>query len=493
MTQRTNANSRPRFRVYPLGGQELTEEQVAVAFAMTSRRPEPFDEIAQRVSEERAANFHERWVLGYGHSSVAEHAVVHLAVENVSRLACDALEDNRLASYTEKSSRYQVMERGHYHVPAELEGKPALRLAFGEACDGLFSAYARLVDGCAVYLGQEHPQGVREPEGAYKTRLRRMAADHARTVLPAALLTNVGVTANARTLERAISKLLSGRLMEETALGTEVRWQARLVTPTLIKYAERNVHLADLPAFREGLSEGFSGAAQGEERPETSTTAQTRLVEWDQEAEVKLVAALLYGGGKVAYADARSDAAGLGAEGREDILARCLERLGPHDPPPREFELVDYTFEYLMDYGGYREFKRHRMQTYLPQMLSVAHGYQTPPVVVEAGLADEFAAALDRAEEVYWKVHEVSPVVAQYLVTHAHNRRVLSKLNLRECYHLFKLRTSNEAHFSVRGSVLEALRLAVEKQPALFRHLQLREYPDWWPFGEEATDRDGGG
>ena len=82
-------------RIYPLDAHDLTEEQIAVAFAMTSRRPEAFDEIAKQVSQEKAADFHERWVLGYGHGSVAEHAVVHLAVENVSRLACDTLEDNR--------------------------------------------------------------------------------------------------------------------------------------------------------------------------------------------------------------------------------------------------------------------------------------------------------------------------------------------------------------------------------------------------------------
>jgi len=79
----------------------LTEEQIAVTFAMTSRSPEPFDEIARRVTEESAASFNERWVVGYGHASVAEHAVLHLAVENISRLACDTLEDNPLASYTE--------------------------------------------------------------------------------------------------------------------------------------------------------------------------------------------------------------------------------------------------------------------------------------------------------------------------------------------------------------------------------------------------------
>ena len=85
------------------------------------------------------------------------------------------------------------------------------------------------------------------------------------------------------------------------------------------------------------------------------------------------------------------------------------------------------------------------------------------------------------AEEAYWKVRKISPLAAQYLVTHAHNRRVMTKMNLRECFHLFKLRTSDEAHFSIREPMQEAMRLAVEVQPQFFRYLKLRNYPEWWP------------
>ena len=146
-------------RVYPLDARILTEEQIAVAFAMTSRRPEPFDEIAQQVSAATAADFHERWVLGYGHASVAEHSiVVHLAVENISRLACDGLEDNRLASYTEKSSRYQVMESGYFHVPSELDGHETLRQEYVATCQRLFDIYRQLIDGCMDYLRGVHPK-----------------------------------------------------------------------------------------------------------------------------------------------------------------------------------------------------------------------------------------------------------------------------------------------------------------------------------------------
>ena len=68
-----------RRRVYPLDSRALSEEQIAVTFAMTSRCPEPFDETARQVSEATAADFHERWVVGYGHASIAEHAVVRLS------------------------------------------------------------------------------------------------------------------------------------------------------------------------------------------------------------------------------------------------------------------------------------------------------------------------------------------------------------------------------------------------------------------------------
>ncbi len=43
-------------RVYPLPNRDLplSEEQIAVVFAMTSRLPAPFNEIAEQVSEEMA-------------------------------------------------------------------------------------------------------------------------------------------------------------------------------------------------------------------------------------------------------------------------------------------------------------------------------------------------------------------------------------------------------------------------------------------------------
>ncbi len=453
-------------RIYPLDPRELTEEQIAVAFAMTSRRPEPFDEIAKVVSEEKAAGFHERWVLNYGHSSVAEHAVIHMAVENISRLACDDLEDNRLASYTEKSSRYQILDRGAYHLPKEVLGSP-LEQTFASTYDFLFEQYHRIVEDLQAYLKQRTPKRENERDSAYNLRIRRAATDSCRFLLPAATLTNVGVTMNARTMEYAILKLLSSDLLEEREIGVEMKRECQKITPTLIKYAQRNDYLEKA---RQGKREATDAVGWGT----GGRYASVELVHWDSNAEEKLVAALLYSYSGLAYQEVWERVNKMGGSERKDVLDKALGSLGSHDVPVRELEVVDYTFDMVMDYGAYREYKRHRMQTYVPQPLTVDLSYVVPPLIAEAGLKERFEAAMERVSTAYKEAAQQSPRLAEYLVTHAHNRRVLCNMNLRECYHLFKLRTQPQAHFTIQDVAFAALERVKEKHPLLLSYLQLR-------------------
>src|SRR5512137_282421 len=116
----------PLRQIYLLSPKELSPETIAVAFAKTSRSPESFRDIVAGLNDEESAEFHEKWVVGYGHASVAEHAVLHIAMENVSRLAVECIESNRLASYTEKSTRYQKWDAQAFFVPPELEGHALL-------------------------------------------------------------------------------------------------------------------------------------------------------------------------------------------------------------------------------------------------------------------------------------------------------------------------------------------------------------------------------
>ncbi len=442
-------------RVYPLDP-GLTQEQMAVTFAMTSRSPDTFEEIAQRVTAESSAEFHERWTVGYGHASVAEHAVLHLAVEEVSRLAADAIEDCRLASYTEKSSRYQVMTQAGFHVPGELADRPAEGKIFEETCRGLFHAYENLLEAMLSRLDEIRPAVERETPRRRRERIRREATDAARSVLPAATLTNLGITANARELAHMVSKLLSSELRECRDLGELMAERAREQVPTLLRHVRAAEYLknpAPVLDRRPGAGPALPGA---------------RLLAHDSQPYRRVAAAVMYGTGEWgdALETARRAEAMTGEECLE-VIDRRMRGRDPREAAIREFELPRATFEFTLDYGACREFRRHRMQSAYPQPMTVGLGYTVPGPVEECRLEDEYRAAMELAEEGCRRAGDVGA----YLVTHAHLQRVAAAMNLRELYHFLRLRTSAQAHPGIRGPAREARELLERAWPGMLRWL----------------------
>ena len=127
-----------------------------------------------------------------------------------------------------------------FHVPTELTDTPDLRAEYVATCELLMLRYSNLVEQLQQHLAINYDQRAGETDNAYTLRLRRAATDAARSLLPAATLTNIGMTINARSLEHAISKLLSGQLQEQREIGKALLTTGKAVTPTLIRHAGRN-------------------------------------------------------------------------------------------------------------------------------------------------------------------------------------------------------------------------------------------------------------
>jgi len=211
-------------RIYTLDG--LPPEVVAVTFAKTSRVPDSFDAIARELTESDSSRFHEKWVIGYGHSSVAEHAVLSIAIENVSILGAKLVEENRLSSFTEKSTRYQVMDAANYYTR--------------DALGALYSTYSALMPEATTfcdgkYGGEEWRKLGVSPEGK--------SCDTIRGLLPAAAKTNLGWTVNARSLRHALVKMASSPLDEMRELVEGLREIGRQRVPTLLKYVDASPYL----------------------------------------------------------------------------------------------------------------------------------------------------------------------------------------------------------------------------------------------------------
>jgi thymidylate synthase ThyX len=121
--------------VYAFTGR-VPEEVVAVLFSKYSRSTDSlrknflklvkdpdsgFQEILNTVGAgkeagftsalEKARDFFQRILVGYGDDSVGELGIAHVACENVSNIATKRLEDARLTSPLEKSTRYVVYDK----------------------------------------------------------------------------------------------------------------------------------------------------------------------------------------------------------------------------------------------------------------------------------------------------------------------------------------------------------------------------------------------
>jgi thymidylate synthase ThyX len=466
----------PERDIYLLSPRALSPETIAVAFAKTSRSPESFRAIAAELSDEKSAQFHEKWVVGYGHASVAEHAVLHIAFENVSRLAIESIEGNRLASYTEKSTRYQKWGMDDFTIPPELAEHQLCR-EYVETIRLLFKTYADSLEPVRSLVLERFPRRENEKDESWDRRIRSKYVDVCRFILPAASLANVGMTANARVLENMIRKMLSHELAEVRQIGEKVKEVALGETPTLVKYADAVPYLVETCQEMRDLD-----ALRGDW--DIGDQDWCRLIDHDKDGESKILAAALYRFGEMGYADALAYVESLDEEKMANLAESLLGGLGKYDVPLRELEYSTYKFDLLMDQGAYAEFKRHRMMTQTPQKLTTRLGYATPTLITEAGFDSQYEAAMEAAAQMYETLYQENPSVAQYVVPNGFNRRVLAQLNLREAYAFCQLRSAANAHFSIRRVAQRIHEEMARVHPLLTKYMKLHD--ESWQGVEEG-------
>ena len=452
-------------RIYLLDG--LPDETIAVCFARCSRTSEDFATIAEQLNKDFSRRFHERWVIGYGHSSVAEHAVVHVAIENVSQLVVENLQSNRLASYTEKSSRYQVFAKNRYYIPKKIRQDKQLTEIYQEAVDQLLDLYHRSLDPIKEQVKLMIPRNKNETEKKYAARIYSKYIDVARMLLPVCMLTNLGMTANARSFEYAITKLLSSPFLEAQEIGQEMKKVVLGACPTLVKYARENKYSAEINRL------DFAKETKRILGKKRLSQRAVRVVWHDRFGQERFLAAMLYRFGQGDLNTLFRRVKKWSANKKKKMIEQILSSVGEHDKPPRELEHVYLTFDCLLDQGAYYDLKRNRMMTQTTQVLGIGYGYIIPRIWVKAGLKNDYCRAIEKVEKAYQLIASKYLSEASYLFTKAHKRRFLMTMNLRELYCFAHLRTSTRGHASYRRIAMKCLEEARKIYPGLLHFVHL--------------------
>ncbi len=419
--------------------------------------------------QERARAFAEKYVLGYGHNSVAEHGVVHLALEDISILASKLIEDGRLASYTEKSTRYVAFDPGKVYIPPRVTALPDLAAEYKKAVRGLLEAYTGWTEDVVGRIKARTPRGEKQTERSYEAASRATAFDLLRYLLPAATYTNVGLTLNARALEHLITKLLSQPLEEGRELGLRMKAEAQHVVPTLLKYADFNGYRAETSAAIGTLAQTLLPSAPAPGEAENGVS----LVFSDPNADDRLVAAILYGAANFPMEALLAQVRALAQADKERVVDEYLKRRGRHDAPGRALERLFCTVEMTLDYGAYRDVQRHRMATQTTQALSPALGFERPSELTEFGYGEQYDALVAQSADTYARLCEAGLTdEAAYVLPLATRLRVLFTWNLREVTHFVELRSARQGHPSYRKIAQEVYHAVAASYPLIARYLR---------------------
>ena len=445
-----------------------------------------------KLAIESAQNFYDRILDGYGDDSIGELGGAHLALENISILATKTVQDSRIGgSPLEKSTRYVSFadkikltsgkeEFRFYQEPTLLNS--VHRDLYLETCRNLFETYIRFTEPIRKHVRKQLPRDPEISKAAYERSVVARAYDIIRGLLPSATLTNMGVFGNGRFFETLITKLRAEPIKELNEIGQFSYEELTKVIPSFVRRADaEHRYFQDFRNFGQAQQElvrNFAETHLGQLK--ANTTESVRLIDFDPEAETKLLAALLYSHSGLPLQQIRESVSAMPDTEKIKLIEQNIDlRDHRRHKPERGLEMVFYTFDILGDYGMYRDLQRHRMLTQERQPLTTRYGYDTPDEIEDAGLAAEYHETMSRSADAFETIAKDFPHEAQYVVPMSYNIRWYVNINLRALIWLTEIRSTPQGHTGYRRIAQEMFRRVEEVQPLLAKYMKfvdLNEY-----------------
>jgi flavin-dependent thymidylate synthase len=462
-----------------LGSENRTPETIAAAYARISRSPQPVDELraTSRREVEKARRSNRMIVFEMGHSSIAEHAVFNIDILGVSRLLVEEIERFRLASYTEKSQRY-VLLQDDFVIPEEIKGT-GLEGPFVETIRLQNQLYHLLYDALLPYVLEKN-RGLAE-DTSNRSMLEGWAKEDARYTLALATETQLGMTINARNLERMIRRFAAHPLAEAKRFGQHLYNVTVEVAPSLIRYTgstdyDRYAYsglkasvatvIANHPAAdmeAEWVPPGWR--IRRDNREDSSGGPLVRLVNTTPDADDYVTACLIHTSSSLPMEQCLTLAVRLDDAQRGSLFRAALAHMQSYDAAPREFEHAELSFDIVLSASAFAQMKRHRIATITAQDYDPSLGITIPPSIKAVGMEGALRTLIMKTEETFREIYREAPAVAPYILTNAHRKRILMKVNAREMYHIARLRSDRHAQWDIRQIADAMLALGRQAMP----------------------------
>ncbi|MHB1440633.1 MAG: FAD-dependent thymidylate synthase [Cuniculiplasma sp.] len=430
---------------------------------------------------ERGKKFYERVFLEYGDESVAELVTVQLGIQGVSNIVTKIIEEARVGlSYLEKSSRYVSYEK-------KLKGK-YLYLNFDETgidkkfesrynhlMDSFFELYSFGIPIIEKGIRKDYPEtlfNINDQESAlkaYNTSIRSRTMDEIRSVLPAATVTNLGISGNIRAFIYLIQRLDSSGLPEAISLSNTLYEELFSEFENLIKSARDKYGTVNSQYLKKFKNTEQSGKFRAS--TESSNEIKVELLDYTNEPAGKIADIFKFSMGNHTQTH------------REEIIKKIGElRQNRRNKIPREFEFINLSYRVTINYGAFRELQRHRFLSIIRKSLNPSLGYYIPEYIRNnEQIYSKLENLLNEAETLFSDIqNEYGGEIAQYILPYCTNYEILIHTNLRELVYFSELRSTPQSHPDLRELSIKMVDTFLEKEKEfepLFKFMDRGVYP----------------
>jgi thymidylate synthase ThyX len=308
-------------------GSVIGPEADAMLQALHSRSTGGLENHLKILVDKGPENFMKNFYVGYGHKSIGDCGSTSVFVEGISMLAAKAIQDWPLYSGQESSTRYVDFQTQPLKNPLQTkEGE--------EILESWRNFYIEMLGSTKEYLKKQFPIGEGEPAGIYDKAINARVFDSLRGFLPAGATTNIAWHTNLRQAADKIM-LLRHHPLEE------------------VRNVSKAIHTALVTSFPNSFGH--------------------ELFEKTEDYNEFWMKNNYY------YHDKNCPEFELANNSVDEKLLpkEILEKRPPKTELPKYLaEAGTLQFEFLLDFGSFRDLQRHRAVTQRMPLLTTEIGFQ---------------------------------------------------------------------------------------------------------------------
>ncbi len=445
--------------------------------------------------ENKASDFLKKWWVDYGHNSLKDADRIRFAIEWVSQVFTKVIESPfpALWDFQEKSTRYLHFWKESLIFPLDLLTSKYWN-EIKSITNELIDTYLEYLPKVKEALATNKIVNKKEfsSDRVYENTLNAKTFDIVRYLLPANVCTSLWASFSTRTLESHLSWMMSHSLEEVRTVAALMHEEALKLSPWLLKHVWISEYEISRRTKLQDYVEELLWSNDVKEDDEIGLYQWIEdndrvniIFEWDLDDHI--CASILFETSRkdwLSYNECMDIINEMDNWDKDVLMKLAFWDRWNYDRMPRALQHSTVMFEYLVDFGAYRDIQRHRASQQLWQWATAVHGYDYPEYI-DLPWMEDFKKAYDevmtKSTLLAKKVIIDNCYLSEYVCALWHLVRTTFEMNPGQIAYVFEMRTTPWGHQSYRRLFIESFKQFKKLSPIFSKYIKV------WTLEDEAS------